>query len=177
MPNDETIEFDVQDTPFSQRVYPPILNPQVPTCRHSCSMCASGQLSTSTYHPSKKDPALWFLQVEAQFRSYTITEEHIKADIIIGDLPADAIQRIQRSLYQLPIEQPYQFLKTSLVTAYAGEKPAQLSRLFSSTWNQNQRPSEIYDICAMGQNYVNEEGLRTLWIEKLPTTLKIAVMT
>lgn len=50
----------------------------------------------------RKDPSLWFLQVEAQFRMYAISDEQLQVDVIIFNLPADIIQKIQRLVHSLP---------------------------------------------------------------------------
>ena len=61
------------------------------------------------------DPQLWFAQVEAQFRTRSITREETKFWHVVGTLEQKYANEVRDLLLEPPASNPYTVLKTQLV--------------------------------------------------------------
>ena len=77
----------------------------------------------------KRDPVLWFAQVEALFRNAKITGQDTKADTVIAVLDADAAAVISDLILAPDPNRPYDNLKERMIVAFSASAETKLRQL------------------------------------------------
>ena len=82
------------------------------------------------------DPAVWFVRVEAQFRSRAITLDSTKFDYVVTALDNRTAAEVKAIICQPPPQNQYVALKTALISAFGK--------------SQTQKDNELFSICGLG---------------------------
>lgn len=70
------------------------------------------------------------------------------------------------------------FLKREITVSYGERTKIRLNRLFNDTPLGDREPSELYnEMEELAQNNVDEEYLRTLWWQRLPSAIRMSLVT
>ena len=79
-----------------------------------------------------KDPALWFAQVEAQFRTRGVTVSKTKFDYVVSCLDPEFATEVRDLLLNPPAEEPYEALKAQLTKQTSASEQRRLQELLST---------------------------------------------
>ena len=74
------------------------------------------------------DPALWFLQVEAQFTLKNVTSQLSKFHYIVSSLEPQVALHVRTLIFNSPATDPYDALKTALLQSVTPSDQSRLQR-------------------------------------------------
>lgn len=122
----------------------------------------------------QRDPALWFAQVEAQFHAYRIRADHSRYYTVVAALDCSVLQAVSDILTNPPETNKYETIKTKLISAYSDSQEKQLRRLLNELELGDRKPSQLLrEMRTLAGVQVNEEVLRTLWLQRLPAQIHL----
>lgn len=140
------------------------------------------QVESSTFQKMppfwKNLPEAWFLQVEQLFLLNRVTTEETKFRLVVSVLPQEVITEVVDVLRHPPQDNPYSFLKESLLNRLTCSEEKKIELLLQDSEMGTSSPSSYFRQMEnlVGQsNVINEKLLRKLWIRKLPEGIKIAI--
>ena len=79
-----------------------------------------------------KDPEIWFVRVEAQVRSRSVTQDQTKFDCLVSALDNTTATEVKSVLLNSPDQNKYKTLKTALLGALGKAKPGKMSNFLIS---------------------------------------------
>ena len=126
------------------------------------------------------DPELWIAQVEAQFRTRGITQDTTKYDYLVGSLNTETAAELRDILLNPPEEDKYAALRAALLKRNLLSDQKRLQELLSQEDLGDRRPSQVLRRMQqlVGDNKsIDDQLLRSLFIQKLPTTLQAILVT
>lgn len=122
-------------------------------------------------------PELWFYQIEAQFRNEKIRNASTKFDKLIGDLDRKYIDTIIDIIKDESITDKYTAAKNRLLSIYVESSDKQIRRLLTGIELGDSRPSQLYrKMSSLAGSDISQKVLKTLWMEKLPESIKSALV-
>ena len=89
------------------------------------------------------DPQLWFAQVESQFTTRGISEEHTKFSYVVSSLAHDYAHEVRDILLSPPRDQPYATLKTQLVARLCSSEQKRIRQLLTEEQLGDRKPSQF----------------------------------
>lgn len=126
----------------------------------------------------KKNPQLWFHQLEAQFTTSNITTELTKFNHIIGVIESDILEHVSDIVLTPPAADPYKTLKERLIKQFAATDSQKIKTLLEELTLGDSKPSDLLrKMRELAGNKVQDEFLRTLWLQRLPTTIHTVLAT
>lgn len=81
----------------------------------------------------KADPALWFVQLEAQFALSRITSEETKFHHVVSAIDTEILSHVADLLTAPPRENKYTAIKNKLITVFSETSERKLRKLLSAT--------------------------------------------
>lgn len=124
-------------------------------------------------------PDLWFLQVETQFRLKGITSEQTKYDYIISSLPSEAMEIVADIVMSPPDQNKYSYTKSILISRCQDTEEKRLDALLNKIELGDMKPSELFrqmETLARTNSLVNNELLKKLWQNKLPSSIQPTII-
>ena len=133
---------------------------------------AAVSLKLPPYWPN--DPLVWFAQVEALFITRNITSQSTKFAFIISSLQPEIAQEIRDLLVSPPADEPYNKLKSELITRTSASEQKRLNQLLISQELGDWKPSQLLRKMRqlLGDNRLEDGILRQLFLQRLPTNTK-----
>lgn len=124
------------------------------------------------------DPELWFVRIEAQFRTKAITQDETKFDYICGALDGTIAKDVKKALKNPPDTNKYENLKTALLGVFGQTQAQKDAALLNMEGLGDQTASAIWRRIES----LNEDPatlLRAVFLDKLPTEVRstLAVKT
>ena len=124
-------------------------------------------------------PRLWFSQVESVFSVNNITAENVKYSLVSSQLTNLIANEVEDILISPPTDKPYEKLKTELISRLSKSEDHRVRQLL--------RVEELSDSTASqflrrlkalaGATKVDEQLLRTLWLQRLPSEAQKILQT
>lgn len=125
------------------------------------------------------DPALWFIQVEAQFAARRITSDLTKYHYVVSSLPPPIASEIRDLLLDPPAEKAYVTLKETLIRRVTPPESQRLHQLFHDTNLGDRTPSQLLRHMQLlrGETTNSVDGalFRELFLQKLPSSVRLVV--
>ena len=121
----------------------------------------------------KPDPAIWFIQLESQFRVCRIITDQTKYDHVVSALDGEILSHISDFLIETPEEEKYEKLKKRLISLFADSETQRIQKLLNELDLGDNKPSQL--LCQMkhfGANKLDNNFLRTLWLRRLPAEMR-----
>lgn len=126
----------------------------------------------------KKDPQLWFTQLEAQFSIASITTELTKFNHIVGVIESDILEHVSDLVRTPPTTEPYIKLKARLIKQFAPSDSQKLKTLLEELPLGDSKPSDLLrKMRQLSCDKVTDDFLQTLWLQRLPTTIHTVLAT
>lgn len=122
---------------------------------------------------------LWFIQVEAQFRTKGITSSNTKYDYLVGALQPETIELVADIVLNPATSNRYENLKAALVSRSTDSEARRLDALLHKIELGDFKPSELYrkmESLAASNSLVNEQLLKKLWLNKLPNYVQTCLV-
>lgn len=153
-------------------------DPPQPAAVNQPAAVQAVQLKLPPFWPT--DPELWIAQVEAQFRTRGITVDSTKYDHVVGSLSPDTAMEIRDVLLKPPEDGKYEALKAALLKRNELSDQKRLHELLSQEDLGDRKPSQVLRRMQqlVGENKaIDDNLLRSLFIQKLPSTLQAIMVT
>lgn len=122
-------------------------------------------------------PELWFLQLEAQFSLSNIRSELTKYRWVVGNLDAKYANEVIDLISTPPAENQYTAIRTALVSRLTQSRQVRLHQLLAGEELGDRRPSEFLRYLKSLDPEISEDIVKTLWIDRLPETVRAAIIT
>ncbi|CAE1282836.1 unnamed protein product [Acanthosepion pharaonis] len=114
----------------------------------------------------------WFVQIQALFDAKRITSQRTRYCYLVEKLPADIVEEVMDLLENVPDDNPYDRLKEAILKRTGASNEAMLRNLFTQVELGDRTPSQLlrHMRTLLGDNKMSENIMRSLWLDKLPTT-------
>ena len=160
-----------QDQPQDQQQEQPLEQPV------ATGLTAALSLRLPPFWPA--DPALWFAQVEAQFRTKNITIEKTKYEYVVASLSPEHASEVRDIILHTPSHQPYQKLKATLVERTTASEQQRLRQLFQMEELGDRTPSQFFRRMQqlLGDKAADTDSsfIRELFLQRLPSNTRMVL--
>lgn len=121
-----------------------------------------------------EEPEIWFHQLEAQFSLSRITTEATKFNHVVAHLEGRWANEIKDLIRQPPAQNPYTTIKTELINILSKSEAQRVRQLIGEAELGDNTPSQFLRRLKSlaGATVLQENILRTLWLQRLPTTVQ-----
>ncbi|GFR05232.1 uncharacterized protein TNCT_356151 [Trichonephila clavata] len=117
----------------------------------------------------KANPALWFVQLEAQFALAGITADDTKFNHVISAIDSDILNCVCDIILKPPDADKYSTLKNRLIELHSESEASKIRTMLQGLELGDQRPSQLLArMKALAGDTVGEPLLRSLWLGRLP---------
>lgn len=126
----------------------------------------------------KKNPQLWFRQLEAQFSTSNITTEATKFNHLVGVIETDILDYVCDIILTPPAANPYQAIKKRLIKQFTVSDQQKLKALLEELQLGDLKPTDLLrKMKVLSCGKVSDELMQTLWLQRLPTTIQTVLAT
>lgn len=124
-------------------------------------------------------PALWFVQAEAQFHAYGVKSDATKYFTVISSLDGVALQGVADIITsQLPATGKYDLLKKCIIERFAESTEKQLRKVLTDIELGDKTPSQLLrEMKLLAGSNISDSVLRTLWLQRLPSSVQMVLAT
>ncbi|XP_053968641.1 uncharacterized protein LOC128870067 [Anastrepha ludens] len=124
----------------------------------------------------KKEPDLFFIQMEAQFINGSITRDNSKYNHVISVLEPEYLSMVSDLIRSPPAENKYESLKNRLISEYTQSDQRKLRVLLTEIELGDDKPSHLLrKMRDLAKNALTDEAIKSLWIERLPENVRAVV--
>ncbi|GFY19338.1 transposon Ty3-I Gag-Pol polyprotein [Trichonephila clavipes] len=121
-------------------------------------------------------PEIWFYQVEAQFRICRITSEETMFSHLVAQLEPRVLEDIW-DIVKDSNPNKYTATKERLLKIFVESENKKMKRLLTGIELGDMLPSQLLrKMRALAGTDVSEKALRTLWVDKMPDSVKCIVI-
>ncbi|XP_017482394.1 PREDICTED: uncharacterized protein LOC108371351 [Rhagoletis zephyria] len=119
---------------------------------------------------------LWFVAIEAQFQLRKITADTTKYYAVVARLDQDSLITVESIISNPPETDKYATLKEALINHFAIPQERRFKMLLSGMELRERRPSELLaEINRLGGNHLDAAFVRTIWLDRLPLQIQLAL--
>lgn len=152
--------------------------------QHQLSVTAS-QFETKETMPPKpmqvhlppflrRDVGLWFMQVEALFRTAQINDEQAKYDFVLAALDIVAATEVRELLENPPEANKFQELKKALMNRMATSEETRIRQVLANQEIGDRKPSAfLRELKAKAGDNFSPQVLASIWKEALPADVQM----
>lgn len=117
----------------------------------------------------RADPALWFLQLDAQFKLGQITADETQFYTTVSALDTEVLHSVRDVVLNPPEKDKYLALKTKLIAVYADSETTKLKQLLQDLQLGDMRPSQLLSkMSDLSSGNLSDNVLKSLWLSRLP---------
>nr|XP_024214037.1 uncharacterized protein LOC112210068 [Halyomorpha halys] len=125
----------------------------------------------------KKDPELWFCQIEAVFNRANITSGLTKFYTIIPNIDFDVLEQAS-DIVKRPSETPYEDIKARLVNTYEESESKRIQQLLEGKHLGDERPSQLLRrMKQLAGGAVADGIIKTVWLRALSQNLQAILIS
>ncbi|XP_055950353.1 uncharacterized protein LOC129984489 [Argiope bruennichi] len=119
----------------------------------------------------KANPALWFVQLEAQFALAGITADDTKFNHVVSAVDSDILNCVSDIILKPPDTDKYPTLKKRLIELHSESEASKIRTLLQGLELGDQRPSQLLArMKTLAGDAVGEPLLKSLWLGRLPNS-------
>lgn len=123
------------------------------------------------FRPEK--PALWFAQLEGQFALANITRDATKYAYVTSQLDAEYAAEVEDIIVNPPPNDKYDAIKNELIKRLSVSREQKLRQLLEHEEIGDRKPSQfLRHLKSLAGFTVPDEFLKTLWMNRLPSTVQ-----
>jgi DNA-binding transcriptional MerR regulator len=124
----------------------------------------------------RRDPKLWFSQIEAQFHSHLVRSDTSKYYAVIAALDCSTLQPVSNIIANPPATGKYDAVKKTLIDSYSDSREQQIRKLLKELDLGDRKPSELLrEMKTLASDHVDDQMLQTLWLHRLPLNVQLLV--
>lgn len=121
----------------------------------------------------RQNPRLWFIQLESQFVTAGISSDETKFHTLVGSMESNILSHVSHVLENPPANGKYDTLKKTLLNEFMESEEKRLRQLLENVCIGDKKPSGMLrEMRELACGKVSEELLKTLWIQRLPQTMR-----
>lgn len=125
-----------------------------------------------------ESPDIWFAQVESQFQNANIVTDDSRFNTVVGAIESKILQRVRKAVLDPPAGRKYANLKDAMLNEFNDSDYAKMNKLFSDLSLGDNKPSFLLnEMRRLGGTNVNDDVLRTLWMNQLPVHVRAILAT
>lgn len=125
----------------------------------------------------RAEPELWFIRIESQFRTASITSDDTKFDYTIASLNCETLCEVGDIIRNPPANNKYHTLKQRLISRFAEGETRKIQKLLAGIHLGDDKPSHLLrKMQSLSSDKVSNTVLKTLWFEQLPQNMKAILM-
>lgn len=125
----------------------------------------------------KKDPELWFCQIEAVFARAQINNSLTKFQTIIPKIDFDVLEQIA-DLVKNPSDTPYEDIKGRLVSTYTDSEQRRIQQLLEGKQLGDEKPSQLLrHMKTLAGNVMADKALKAIWTRSLPQNIQTILVS
>ncbi|XP_046399331.1 uncharacterized protein LOC124165850 [Ischnura elegans] len=123
-------------------------------------------------------PALWFSQLEVQFSLAGITSELTKFSHVVAQLDNRHAVEVEDIIVNPPSESPYKRITEELISRLSTSQETRIRQLLEHEELGDRKPSQfLRHIRSLAGNSVPDDFVRTLWVNRLPSSAQAILAT
>lgn len=139
------------------------------------ALCRVG-VKVPPFWPDK--PALWFAQLDGQFKLSNISTDATKFYHVISVLEYKYAVEVEDVIIAPPEHDKYETLKRELINRLSAPKHQRRTQLLNNEELGDRKPSQfLRHLRSLAGNDVGDDFLRSLWISRLPSYLQAIITT
>ncbi|XP_076230265.1 uncharacterized protein LOC143176071 [Nomia melanderi] len=125
------------------------------------------------------NPALWFHQLEAQFALNSITADSTKFYYVTSFLDMKCLQEVEDVIQNPPATGKYEKIKEELIRRLSRSQEQRIQQLLEHEEIGDRTPSQFLRHLRnlAGDIKVPENFLRTIWMNRLPASMRTILVT
>lgn len=129
--------------------------------------------------PFMKDrPDIWFFLIESEFNATRTRSDEAKYNATLRALDPDMLQQITDILYNPPGQNKYEHSKRAITQRLTDSRQKQIQRLLNDLVLADKKPSQLLrEMKDLAAGSVHDEMLHTLWVNRLPVTIRPLLVT
>lgn len=123
----------------------------------------------------KKDPELWFGQIESLFYRSNITSDTTKFHCIVSSIESDVLATVGDLVKKPPAADKYQTIKKRLIAHFADTEQQRLRKLLSDLDLGDKKPSFLLQEMRQLSDSASafpDDALKSLWLQRLPLSIQ-----
>jgi hypothetical protein len=118
-----------------------------------------------------QDPEAWFHVAESLFRMHKITSQSSMYGYVLSEIPYEAMKDLKDILRNVPTTDPYDYLRAEVIARIAPNNEQKLRQLLSVEEMGDSTPWQfLRRLRELAGPAFPEDALRTIWIDRLPST-------
>lgn len=118
----------------------------------------------------RANPKLWFFHLESQFKLAGITDSVTQFHHLVASMQPEELAIAGDIITEQPSDQPYEKLKTRLISQYSMSEDQCIRELISGLQLGDKKPSRLLlEMRSKAGNQVKDDLLKTLFLQRLPT--------
>ncbi|XP_055612396.1 uncharacterized protein LOC129758797 [Uranotaenia lowii] len=120
----------------------------------------------------KRDPALWFAQVEAQFTLAGIIQEDTRYFHVLSAIDSEILACCSDIIRDPPAVDKYTTVKERILKEYSVSEQNRIQQLLRGCELGDRKPSQLLrEMRDLARNFITDEKiLKSLWLQQLPET-------
>lgn len=121
----------------------------------------------------KKNPNLWFAQLESQFSLSNITNDTTKFHHVVAAVESEILSSVNDIILNPPATNKYEALKTRLTEIYAESENEKIRKLLQGIELGDQRPSHLLTrMRSLAGTHLSDDILKSMWLSRLPQNVQ-----
>ncbi len=126
----------------------------------------------------KQNHQLWFRQLEAQFANSNIVSDLTKFNTIVGVVESDILSSVSDIVLNPPAANMYEAIENRLIKEFANSDNKKIKSLLHDVMLGDMKPSSLLrKTKELSCGKVGDDLLKTLWLQRLPTTIQTVLST
>jgi len=125
---------------------------------------------------SKRDPDLYFIQMDSQFRNANITQDHTKYDYVVGSLDSATLTNVADIVRSPPATEKYEAIKNRLISDFTDSENKKLRRLIQECELGDSKPSQLLrKMRDLSGTALNDDAIKVFYLQRLPDSVRAVV--
>lgn len=132
-----------------------------------------GRVSVKNVPFLTEQPDLYFMQIEAQFRTSNVTIDQTKYDIAISLFEPKHLSKISDFLRDTPATGKYDAFKARILQEFTDSDQKKLRKLIEGIELGDDKPSQLLKkMKDLAGTAINDDGIKTMFVQRLPEMIR-----
>lgn len=124
------------------------------------------------------EPELWFAQLESQFTLIGLTQDSTKYAHVLSQLDTKYAKEVKDVITNPPPTEKYEAIKNALIQRVSASQEQRIYQLLEHEELGDRKPSQfLRHLRTLAGTTVPDQLLRTLWLARLPSQMRVILAT